>query len=87
MSIVGRVASYDGDSFFLENGTRIKLTTNQIEGYKPIGIPPGKEPLNLVGEHVRFYIKKRKYKFVAGTEEMPVLKQGFVYGLIRLVVL
>ena len=87
MSVVGRVAKYDGESFFLENGTRIKLTVNQAEGYKPIGLPPGKEPANLVGEHVRFCVKKKKYRFTAGTEAVPIIKQGFVYGLIKLIVL
>jgi len=87
MSIVGKVSMYDGDSFFLENGAKIKLTSGQAEGYKPIGLPPGKEPANLIGEYVRFYIKKRKYKFMAGPEDAQILRQGFVYGLVRLVVL
>ena len=62
MSIVGKVVAYTNDSFYLVD-TRIKLTKQQAQGYTPIGIPRGKEPSDLVGEYVKFYIKKRTYKF------------------------
>lgn len=62
-SIVGKVSEYSNDSFYLEGGIRIKLSKQQAEGYIPIGIPQGKEPADLVGEYVKFYIKKKKYKF------------------------
>ena len=89
MSIVGKVSRYENSSFFLEDDTRIKLTKNQAEGYKPIGLPIGKEPANIVGLYVKFYIKKNKYCFTAFTASNPdgIVKTGFVYGLIRLQVL
>ena len=61
-SIVGKVSEYSNDSFYVDD-TRIKLTKQQAQGYVPIGIPRGREPADLVGEYVKFYIKKRRYKF------------------------
>ena len=82
MSIVGKVVAYTNDSFYLVD-TRIKLTKQQAQGYTPIGIPRGKEPSDLVGEYVKFYIKKRTYKFTNNGE----IREGKLIGLIRLEVL
>lgn len=86
MSLFGKVCKYENSSFFLEDNVRIKLTPNQAEGYKPIGLTIGKEPADLVGSYVKFYIKKNKYTFTTFTPSNPegIIKKGFVYGLIRL---
>lgn len=82
-TIVGKVATYTDNSFYLESGTRIKLTKGQADGYIHIGMPRNKEPADIVGEYVKFYIKKRRYKFTSNGET----QEGTLIGLIRLDVL
>lgn len=81
-TIVGKVKMYANDSFYVDD-TRIKLTKQQAQGYIPIGIQQGREPADLVGEYVKFYIKKRRYKFTNNGET----REGVLIGLIRLVVI
>jgi len=87
MSIVGKVSKYEAATLYLENRgepfRKIKLSPDQEAGIKSIGLPPGKEPGDLVGEHVRAFVRKRKFNFAAADE----WRCGFVYNLAKIQIL
>ena len=88
MSIVGKVVKYEGDSIFIESHgeamRKIKLSPNQAAGVVGIGLPHDKEPADLVGEHIRAFVRKKPYSFA---DNGGKVRSGFNYRMSKLVIL